>query len=286
MSKNVDRLLTIEEEIADIYNHLVKLEQTNRKESADFMSYKRALKRNLIEEKMIFNSLTGEELTTINDNSFLSKKLENYHLQYDIKNRINKKIMLLFGERELKEFEDKIVIDAISSESKDIFLSFIDEIIDKANNSEKPFLINEKYKAIYDLDDIDEIRLLDRDFHTDKSLYLYSKMYAQANQINSGLYNVYRFSIAMGMLSNLKDALDNNINCFNGPYKYFALSVMRTTILLLNEQNYKELLQQMHSRSQLFSLFDNLFDGNFIKTLEKDRERHKVLSLIPNIPHE
>ena len=286
MSKNVDRLLIIEEEIADIYSHLVELEQIKEKESADFIAYKRVLKRNVIEEKMIFSSLTNEELTTLNDNSFLSKKLDNYHLQYNIKNRINKKIMLLFGERELKEFEDKIVIDAIASESKDIFLSFLDEIISKANDTEKSFLINEKYKAIYDLDDIDEIRLLDRNFDTDKSLYLYSEMYAQANQVSSGLYNAYRFSIAMGMLSNLKDAIDNNHNYFNESYKHVALSVMRTTMLLLNEQNYRELLSQIYSGSGLFLLLDNLFNGSFIKTLEKDRERHKVLSLIPKKPYE
>ena len=286
MNNNINRLLQIEEEIANSYTYLAELEYNNEKNSISFDTSKNALKNSLKEEKEIFNILNEKELLALNDNTFLTQELKNYKSDYNIKNRINQKIMFLIAEQETHNLEDKIVIDAISSESKDTFLSFLDEEIDKHNNKEKEFLINEKYKFIYGLEDNDETRLLERNFSTSKSLYLYSQMYAQANQTNSKLYDIYKFSIALGMLKEVNEKLDADRACLNGPYKYVVLSQIRTNMLLLDREKYDELLEIINSSNSLPLLLNYLFQGNFIKVLEKDKERHKVLSLIPNKLHE
>ena len=163
----IDELLIIEKEIAELYSLMLNLECNNEKESATFISYKRALKEKIKKEFKLFNILTTDDLVALNDNDFLSKRLKSYNLDYDIKSRINKKIILLFGERELAQSNDKIVIDAIVSEAKDICFSFLDEEIDKLDGNEKKLLLGEKYKMIYSLDANDEERLIDRNLNTD-----------------------------------------------------------------------------------------------------------------------
>ena len=284
MYENINKLLQVEKNIINSYNYLLELEKGKLKDTILFKFSVEDLQKKVTEEEELFNKLTDRELSYLSNNDNL---LIYNNSEYNIKGRINKKIATILASKTLKESTDRIIIDAINSEAIDIYLSFIDEEIDDTNDEDKEILIEEKYKYIYNLFSNDETRLIKRNFHTDKSLYLYSKMYADANKIDNTKYNMYKDAISLSILHNASQKISSNNNKYrNNPYPLIILSEIRTYFLLIDQNSYNMIMEDIIYNDSYFIDSNYSFADRFSYIIEKDKERHKVLSLVPNKPHE
>lgn len=285
---DIKKILNIEIAIAGIYNQLFKMEFLNDLESEKHAIYKRQLLVMLDKEDEMLSGCTIEQLYT------LEEKIENIKIDVApnnlfadnvtnrLKNKLNKLLDLLFVKEMGKEeyntmLENCILLSLVEFEKADIYLSFVDEKINNTvNYKEKLPLILEKYMLISALDTDNIKRLSQRNFQTEKSVYLDSLLYTANYKCSDNVYLKIKSAIALDNIKKINiDIVDGKITSKTANIEI----IFRTMMLLLNKEEYEKITNYLYNNNELLSKYIEVFGKDILETLNKDRQRHKTLYL-------
>lgn len=291
---NIDKLIKIESSICNFSNYLYELELYDSKDSIydDFVRlYDLAVK----DERKYFISLSYieyNELVKYFNDEINKKKYNN-----NIVNRILRKLKAyekkeivtinfngidvnddIFNAEKSVNFMEKAII----KEKDDIYLSFLDEYINKVNDINiKKDLLKEKYNFITNLEEIHEDELIKRKFKTDKEIYLTSEMSYGFNDTDYQIYKILRATIASNYLKKIdieSKLLESKLICNNKSNIMLFFLKLRTSFLLLDNDVFNNVVNEFKDVIGNFDVFDILCGENFEKNIYDDRKRHKTLS--------
>lgn len=294
MSDKIIQLIKIEIDIANYYYQLYKEEVAQNSDNV-FASIVKLLSLSIKKQNNLLSALSIEELmyyaNTIKEED-IQKYIDSTNNLIDIDNIVSRMDMLCYNKViELSAIYDndnktailkKIQLDSkniVLGEILDIQLSFIDEYLSLIGDMNiKDMLCKYKYFAIYIMGNNNEERLLERLFHTGKSIYLTSYLeaglkhiplsyidYNKKNYINSSSsksIDLYKTVLSV----NPDDLVWYNLHSYD---LLKGSILLRTDLLLLEENELALILSKMGVNK----------DNPWYKVFIEDRERHKTVSL-------
>ena len=294
-NKIINEIIKLEDNIANIYYNLYMLELSNSKEGCIYSHYINSLKDALMKEDKLFKSLSANELLSfslyIKDNA--NKKCNNlssYEFNIFITERICERIKyftfkLPIADKRMKEIKKRDdVLSVVFDEQNDIYLSFLDEYINNEKDSEiKKELMFTKYDLIFMSGVEYEKQKVNKEFTIDKSLYIDTDIKASIKKINlSEIYSAKREISASEIYKCIEEFVSKNSlnkNIVNYTDNIIFLVKIRTCCLLMDEETFKGFLSSFTVTSAISNLINNTFNIDILDILNKDRERHKYLSL-------
>ena len=218
-------------------------------------------------------------------------------MSYRIINILETQIINRFyrKEKEISNFgmikNEVKISNIIFSEYNDILLSFVDEFLKNCVNRymKEQFMFN-KYVMVYRDGSIEKIedKVINRYFSTDKSLYLGSLFEAFVEKIDEVSFLNKKNESGLSLLKNDIGKLMVKDNCYIKSYKSsleeastMGLELnLRSAFLLIDENMFKEQINNINSNLKTKELLQAAFGKDILDILVKDRERHKVLSLV------
>lgn len=314
MVEKIDNIFKIESTISSLISYLYELELYDSKNMNDFKEFLKLYQIATSDEEKMFSSLSKKELEVFK--VFLSnpknKDLINYFIN---KNSFNPEF-LPFNGRIISRITDNerhdlnvisfgsnaniesikgviedvssivpLIVNSISAEFRDIYLSFIDEYINKVKFfAIKKRLLKEKYDIIYNTSSYHEKKLIDRGFVTDNSLYLTSELSCVSN--HNDYYDIYdgaRNSFISRCIASLASEIANleKINVkedINESEIILAYLRIRSCMLMLDINSFNKIIDKLSDDDTKLEDFGIVVDENIIDTIINDRKRHKVLS--------
>lgn len=285
---SIDNLLRIEITLSNIYYRLLMLEIYGEVESGEYTTNLKMLLNILKEESKILDSYTIEELEVIKENltgKRIETNIDNIFIS-DIINRLEKNIIRLLESKRTEKLNNNVrkkvlevynLMSLVEFERTDIYLSFLDEEIKNAYIiNKKNILRTKKYITISRLEPENIMRLSERRFQTDKSLYLDSPLYAASLGYNNESYLIIKRKIAEFNLEKMhKRMINNEIEAKDTDMKV----LFRTIMLLLSNEEYKAVVDRITTDKNILNKYLNYFGQDIIKIIDNDRQRHKTLSL-------
>lgn len=285
---NIDKLLRMEITLSNIYYRLLMLEVYGEVESGEYTTNLKMLLNIIKEEFKMLDSYSIEELEVIKK-SITGKRIEtniDNAFIYDITNRLEKNILILLENKRIQKLNDSVkkeelevynLMSLVEFERTDIYLSFLDEEIKNAYIiNKKNILRTKKYITISRLEPENIMRLSERRFQTDKSLYLDSPLYAASLGYNNESYLIIKRKIAEFNLEKMhKRMINNEIEAKDTDMKV----LFRTIMLLLSNEEYKAVVDRITTDKNILNKYLNYFGQDIIKIIDNDRQRHKTLSL-------
>ena len=294
MSDKIIQLIKIEIDIANYYYQLYKEEVAQNSDNV-FASIVKLLSLSIKKQNNLLSALSIEELmnyaNTIKEED-IQKYIDSTNNLIDIDNIVSRMDMLCYNKvTELSAIYDndnktailkKIQLDSkniVLGEILDIQLSFIDEYLSLIGDMNiKDMLCKYKYFAIYIMGNNNEERLLERLFHTGKSIYLTSYLEASLKHIplsyidyNKKNYINSSSSKSIDLYKTVLLVNPGDLACYS-LYSYDLLKgsiLLRTDLLLLEENELALILSKMGVNK----------DNPWYKVFIEDRERHKTVSL-------
>lgn len=285
---NIDKLLRMEITLSNIYYRLLMLEVYGEVESGEYTTNLKMLLNIIKEEFKMLDSYSIEELEVIKK-SITGKRIEtniDNAFIYDITNRLEKNILRLLENKRIQKLNDSVkkeelevynLMSLVEFERTDIYLSFLDEEIKNAYIINKKNILRiKKYITISRLEPENIMRLSERRFQTDKSLYLDSPLYAASLGYNNESYLIIKRKIAEFNLEKMhKRMINNEIEAKDTDMKV----LFRTIMLLLSNEEYKAVVDRITTDKNILNKYLNYFGQDIIKIIDNDRQRHKTLSL-------
>lgn len=294
MSDKIIQLIKIEIDIANYYYQLYKEEVVQNSDNI-FASIVKLLSLSIQKQNSLLSTLSIEELMYY-ENSIEKEDIQKYidstNNLIDIDNIVSRMDMLCYNKAiELSAIYDndnktailkKIQLDSkniVLGEILDIQLSFIDEYLSLIGDMNiRNMLCQYKYFAIYIMGSNNEERLLERLFHTGKSIYLTSYLEASLKHVplsyidyNKKNYINSSSSKSIDLYKTVLSVNPDDLVWYN-LHSYDLLKgsiLLRTDLLLLEENELALILGKMGVNK----------DNPWYKVFTEDRERHKTVSL-------
>lgn len=314
MQEKIEELFKIEGSISRFCNYLYELELYDNDNQKTYKAFLELYRLAALDEEKLFSSMTEEEINKLeaffldNNNAKLLAKYVNENA-FDPKflpfgGRLQSRIgefkkhyfnVISFGnnreniETVMNDASNTIplIVDAIVSEYKDMYLSFLDEYIKEVEFFEvRKELTKEKYDVIYNASCHHEKELIKRGFKTDYSLYLTSELSSITK--NHNYYDIYmdvRHKYINRSITTISEELDNfekqthkkdGLNISEIMLSYLRV---RACMLMLDNISFKEIMDKLEASGACFENTGSLFDEDILTTILNDRKRHKVLSL-------
>ena len=208
-------------------------------------------------------------------------------------------------EKEGLDLSDEFITHSITSSIRiknslecdvfNLYLSLLGESINNDNfKSIKNKLINSKYNFSFINKNI-ETNLISNNFELDTTLYISSKMIAELQYINPGLYTFFKDSYGVKMLTDqiiemLKISDDDYVNITKLTTSVLRQNLIKAILLTLNtetikdiENGYKEIIKKEINTSNSFS--NNMSKGliNYcFENIKEEKNKLNVLTLINN----
>lgn len=272
----LDDVFRIEGYISKAYSYLSSYELFANTTDNSYKNLIELLKLAIFDEDRLLSGLSEKEKEAIF--KYIKNNKELINKKYDCiisDNPFSKYILIRTFNRLKKKDENGKLLDYLPIELNDIFMSFLDEYIAKENNIDrKKLYINFKYYNIYISNHEVEKQLIDREFITDYSLFLSSKLIGDilclsANTFNSSKDNFSIENINRLFSCGLLDMEEENDK--EVVIKKISFLRLRSLIIMLSDRKFHEFISKFNK------------DGiKFVDLITKDRERHKILSLTPN----
>lgn len=280
-------LLKVEIDILRHYDELCQKE-TLKQYDAGFTNLIGLLKLDIEKQNEILGTLNEDELLTA-DNACYKEYLKKSNIHIDV-DRVMSRMSVLCTNCLVENDVDrgyavfnKSQLQAkyiVMGEAINIHLSFIDEYLSQIDDlSLRKELCNFKYFLIYVMGFTVEDSLIDRYYHTDKSVYLTSYLEANLKHIPIEYIDSGKRSFANTTISSKQMALCKMLLSVTPEdvvrYGLFGQDLLRASItfrsdlLLLNDNDYLDTLNKLRVSK------DNPWYNVFLK----DRGRHKIVTM-------
>ena len=315
MQEKIDNIFKIEGTISSLANYLYELELYDSRDIDSYREFLELYKFAALDEEKIFSLMTKEEIDKLeaffldnNSSKLITKYINKY--PFDSKflpfsGRLQSRIgefkkhnfkVISFGSSSNNEGIKKImddasdaiplIVNAISSEYKDIYLSFIDEYIKKSGYfSIKKTLTKEKYDVIYNTSLLHEKELIKRSFSTDYSLYLTSELFSITKKHNyQDIYTDVKRTFITKSIITISEELEHldkikeekkDINISDIMLSYLRI---RSCMLMLDMETFNNIIDLVKTSGIDFENGTGLLDEDILSAILNDRKRHKVLS--------
>ncbi len=269
-------LIRQENIILDIYDRLYKLELARENKSELFNSIVSMLKQELIKERRLLDKVNSNNLNSLDEvyTGIYSRSI----LKEGITERIESRVIVNTSKEIGDEYLSKLNEFGryILSEASSIFLSFLDEYIENEKDAELiNKLIDTKYLKIIASNQECEDSLINSNLHTDKSLYLCSDFMSQALGINEeDAFDMKRevMGIFLGLGLKLLPLCGDRFTLILSNLN------IRTAFVVANDGFNTNLLEALIKDDM--GMYKDRKTKELLETINKDRERHKRVSLI------
>jgi len=280
-------LVRVEVIISSYYKQLCQKE-IMKQYGPDFASLIGLLRTAIEEQNRILDTLNVIELVSADSNEF-QERLKYCDRDVDTSNVMSRLSILSTSKLVSKSVEDGLFIankELMSAkyiamgESVNIQLSFIDEYLSQTNNlSLRKILCEYKYYLIYVMGTGIEEELINRYYHTEKSIYLTSYLVAKAKNIPARYIDAGKKEIAHKTLDSSQsrayglvlavDPEDVACDSFYGQDLVRTSICFRADLLALDDNDFIETLNKFGVKK----------DSPWYKVFLSDRERHKTVSM-------
>ena len=280
-------LVRVEVIISRYYKQLCQKE-IMKQYGPDFTSLIGLLKTAIEEQNRILNTLNIIELVNADGNEF-RERLKYCEKEVDTNNIMSRLSILSTSKLVSKSAEDGFFIankELMSAkyiamgESVNIQLSFIDEYLSQTNNlSLRKILCEYKYYLIYVMGTGIEEELINRYYHTERSIYLTSYLEAKVKNIPAMYIDASKKEIAHKTLDSSQsrayrlvltvDPEDVACDSFYGQDLVRTSICFRADLLALDDKDFIEILNKFGVKE----------DSPWYKVFLSDRERHKTITI-------
>lgn len=280
-------LVRVEVLISRYYNQLCQREIMKQYGPA-FTSLIGLLKVAIEEQNKILSTLNMDELFNA-DSSEFKGRLKYCNSEVDIDNVMSRLSILCTSKLVSMGVEDGLFIAnkeqisakyIVTGEFVNIQLSFIDEYLSQTNDlSLRKILCEYKYFLIYVMGMCIEGELINRYYHTERSIYLTSYLEAKIKHIPTSYIDNGKREFAHKTLDSSQsvayklvlavDPDDVTCNSFYGQDLVRTSINFRTDLLLLGDKDFVETLNKFGIKR----------DSLWYKVFLSDRERHKTITL-------
>ncbi len=279
--KKFDDIIITELAAVEMLSKLAEYEIFNKKvPDHELLSIKSSFKSFLKDEEKLLMSLSDEEKEMLNKYLIYRARLFKKSSQNSPLFLSIPKILELKGNSLIQEKNEYIAM-LLGTEQRDIFLSFIDELLTLKNTSslKKPLIrsniVNTKYACILSSNYFFQRRLIDRDFYTPYNLYLDYQGLANLDGMSSRDYtdirNIISIKELFKMTSNKNNKIGNESNITD-------LLLIRTALCMMNQDTFNELMSDDIFRNMITKRLSSVYE-NPNELLNKDRERHRIISI-------
>lgn len=280
-------LVRVEVLIYRYYNQLCQKE-IMKQYGPDFTSLIGLLKVAIEEQNRILDTLNIAELVNVDGNEF-KERLKYCNKEVNTSDIMSRLSILSISELVSKSAEDGFFIVnkeqmgakyIAMGESVNIQLSFIDEYLSQTNNlSLRKILCEYKYYLIYVMGTGIEEELINRYYHTERSIYLTSYLEGRIKNIPARYIDAGKKEIAHKTLDSSQSRAyrlvltvdPEGVACdsFYGQDLVRTSISFRTDLLLLDDKDFIETLNKFGIKR----------DSPWYKVFLSDRERHKTVTL-------
>lgn len=286
-SANIIELLKLEADICRYYNELSEREVFKRYNSS-FTSFVGMIKMAIERQNEILKTLNMGELLSAT-NACYKEYLKKSNIPVDV-DKVMSRISVLCTNQFVENGVDggyailnKSQLQAkyiVMGEAVNIHLSFIDEYLSQIDDlSLRKELCTFKYFLIYVMGFTIEDSLIERYYHTDKSIYLTSYLEASLKNIPIEYIDSSKKEFANTTINSKQVALCKMLLSVTpedvARYGLFGQDLLRASItfrsdlLLLNDSDYLDTLNKLRVSK------DNPWYNIFLK----DRSRHKIVTM-------
>lgn len=287
-AEKIMSLVRVEVLIYRYYNQLCQRE-IMKQYGPGFTSLIGLLKVAIETQNEIVNTLNIEELLFSADSNQIKEHLKYCNKEVDIDNVVARLSILNTNRLVSKGEENGLFVankEQISAkyiamgEAVNIQLSFIDEYLSQVNSlSLRKILCEYKYFLIYVMGTGIEEELINRYYHTEKSIYLTSYLEAKVKNIPTSYIDAGKKEFAHKTLDSSQsrayklvlgvDPDEVACNSFYGQDLVRTSISLRSDLLLLDDKDFVETLNKFGIEK----------DNPWYNVLLSDRERHKTITL-------